>query len=216
MLATLALLGFATTAPAIDGVKFSYKTALDETTNYIVDITGDSDEGEVKIALEFSMKVKEMKEGGPATYELHVDKASISQGGQEVPGSDLGNMSVDLDQHGVPTELDLNGLQSVFYIFLLTQYLPDQELSAGDGFQIDLKYKMAVYQGNGSFSGTEELEGKQYPVIKTKCQLVPSNDQGGEIAAKKFFDPASGKVVRTEATIDTPDGEFKLTAKPKS
>lgn len=216
MIATIALLAVATASSPFDAVKFSHKLVKDETTNYLVDVSGDGDAGDMKISLDFSLKTKDTKEDGTTAFDLHVNKSVASFGGQENRIDETKDLALTLDRHGAPSVVNMNGFEAVFYIVLLTRYLPDQELNVGDKFTVDLKIGDATFKGDGSFSGTEELEGKKYSVLLTKAQFSPVGDDPGNVTAKNYFDATTGKIVRTEATIGTPGGEFKMTVKTKS
>jgi hypothetical protein len=129
--------------------------------------------------------------------------------------TDVSELSFALNKHGVPTEVVMGGLESVYYIVFVTRYLPNKPLKQGETFKADVDMGGSKYTAEGSFAGIEELDGKKYSVIKSKGEFAPEGDTPGTIETKSYFDPATGKVVRTDSVIGTPDGEFKLVFKVK-
>lgn len=213
MITTLALASVLLPAPTVEATKFSHKFTKDEMTHYVVNLTGGEAGMDANVNFEFDATPKETKDG-KTTVAIHVTKQNAIFGGQEMP-LDLTDMDITLDKNGSPTMIEMNGFSAVLYVTFMTRFLPDKELNVGDKYEFNPKIDGGSYKGSGSFSGMEELEGKKYAVLKSSGDFAPANDQPGKIDTKHFFDPATGKIVLTEAMLGTPGGDFKMTVKLK-
>lgn len=215
MIATLTLMAAAAQIQAAETTTFAHKFVKDEKTVYTIDLSGSDEGSDMKVFSEFELTTKETTKEGTTPCTVVVKSATANFGGQEAPMTDVGELSFSLDKHGVPTELLMEGFEGIYYVVFVTQYLPNKPLKQGETFKADLKIGVATYKADGTFTGTEELEGKKYSVITSKGELAPEGDEPGTIETKSYFDAATGKVVRTEAVIGTPGGDFKLVLKVK-
>ncbi len=217
MLATLTLAALMAQQPAAQATNFTHSFKKDETMAYKVKVSGSDSGTDVVFDLEFEVTATGEAKDEKTPCHIKFQKVIATFGGNEEP-MDLGEMDLMLDKFGAPTAMNMEGAGAVAYVALVLQYLPNKSLKVGETFKADLDLggaKIKVHEG--TYSGEEEFEGKKYSVIKSKSTLTPTGDQPGNLSSKSFYDSASGKVVRIESTIGTPDGEFKLTvvAKPK-
>jgi hypothetical protein len=215
MIATLTLMAAAAQIQAAETTTFAHKFVKDEKTVFTVDLSGNDEGSDMKVFSEFELTTKETTKEGTTPCSILVKSANANFGGQEIPMTDVTELSFSLDKHGVPTEIVMGGLESIYYIVFVTRYLPNKPLKQGETFKADVKMGGSTYKADGTFTGTEELEGKKYSVLTSKGEFVPEGDTPGSIETKSYFDAAAGKVVRTDAVIGTPGGDFKLVFKVK-
>ncbi len=218
MLATLtlaAMIGQQPTAAA-QAINFTYKFIKDETMAYAVKVSGSDNGSDVVFDLEFEVTTTGEAKDGKTPCHIKFQKVVASFAGTEQP-MEMAELDVTLDKFGAPTAMNMEGAGAVAYVALVLQYLPNKSLAVGESFKADLDLGGAMIAHEGTYSGDEELEGKKYSVIKSKSTLTPTGQEPGNLTSKSFFDAVTGKVVRIDSTIATPDGEFKLSvvAKPK-
>jgi hypothetical protein len=216
MLATLTVAAMIAQQPAAQATNFTYRFTKDETMAYAVKVSGSDNGTDVVFDLEFEVTTTGEAKDGKTPCHIKFQKVVASFGGSEQP-MDAPELDVLLDKYGAPTAMDMEGASAVCYVALVLQYVPNKSLSVGETFKADLDLGGARVVHEGTYSGDEELGGKKYPVIKSKSTLTPSGQEPGNLTSKSYFDAATGKVVRIESTIGTPDGEFELSvvAKPK-
>ncbi len=218
MLATLTLAAMMAQQPAAtaQATDFTHKFTKDETMAYAVKVSGSDNGTDVVFDLEFEVTATGEAKDGKTPCHIKFQRVVASFGGSEQP-MDMAELDVTLDKFGAPTSMDMEGASGVAYVALVLQYLPNKSLAVGEGFKAELDLGGAKVAHEGTYSGDEELAGKKYSVIKSKSTLTPTGQEPGNLTSKSFFDSTTGKVVRIDSTIATPDGEFKLTvtAKPK-
>ncbi len=216
MLATLTLAALMAQQPSAQTTNFAPKFTKDETMAYAVKVTGADNGTEVVFDVQFELTTTGEPKDGKTPCHIRFLKMLANFGGNE-ENMDLIEMDVTLDKFGSPTEMTMDGLLAVPYVALLTQYLPNKSMKAGDTYKADMDLGAAKIAMEGSYTGEEELEGKKYSVLTVKTILTPSGQDHGTLSTKSYYDASLGKVVKTESTIATPDGEFKLSvvAKPK-
>lgn len=216
MIATLALATALAQQPAAQSTNFAPRFAKGETTSYVAKVTGSDGGNEVMFHVEFDLTVTDDAKEGKTPCRVKYTKVVANFGGNE-DDQTIDDAEVTLNKFGVPTSMEMEGPSSIGLVSLVMQYLPSKEMKVGDTYFGDLDLGGAKVTLSGSYAGEETLEGTKYAVLKSKSTLTPTGEEAATLDTKSYFDAATGKVVRTESTIMTPDGEFKLTvtAKPK-
>lgn len=210
MLSTLILTTVAAQSAVAKATTFEHLFTKDQRTTYAVDISGSEEGNDINFKVEFDLTPKSDTKEGKTDVAIKVLRASASFGGQEMPMDGLADTQVTLDKFGAPTVVSMNGMEGVLYVTLLTQYLPAKSLKVGESFKADLTVTGGKYSTEGTYAGDEALDGKTYAVIKSKSTFTPDGQEEGTLGTKSFFDPVARRIVRTESTIMTPDGEFKM------
>lgn len=215
MISTLAMIA-ATAMPFADADKtdFSHSFKKDSTSTFAIELTGESDFGEIEAVANFEFKVSDLTEKGGVTAEIRISDATANIGGQPIP-TDATNMDVELDKHGLPSDIQMSSFEFVFYLALISMYLPNQALDEGDKFRGEADMGQVKYAVSGSYLGDEGIDGKTFSVLKSSGELVPEDGDAITLEVKAFFDKTIGRIVRTETQIETPDGDLKLIVKLK-
>jgi hypothetical protein len=202
-------------AVAQQATDFVQKFPKDEKTVYVVDITGSEEGNDIRLNLEYELAAKGEPKDGKTEVGIKVLKSTATFGGQEMPMNEVTDMVLTLDKNGVPTSVSMDGFQGVYYVVMMARYTPGKALKVGEAFTGETKMAGGTFKTEGSYTGDEELEGKKYAVLVSKGTFAPEGEDPGDINSKNFFDAGTGKVFRTEATISTPGGDFKMTVSVK-
>lgn len=106
------------------------------------------------------------------------------------------------DEHGMPLEPDVAGMQLIFVIHQLGGYLPNQKVEKDESFEINFQHGDSKLKGEGRFLGYEEIGGTKLARLKltgryTAVLAMPSLD----LDLDSWFDPSLHRVTRVKGKL---------------
>ncbi|MGE0001010.1 MAG: hypothetical protein AB7F50_02920 [Fimbriimonadaceae bacterium] len=109
---------------------------------------------------------------------------------------------VKTDDHGLPINPDVAGMQLIYVIHQFGGYLPNQKVDLDERFAIEHTHGESSLKGEGRFLGFEDISGKKLARIKitgtyTAVQAMPKLD----IELDSWFDPTLHRVTRVRGKL---------------
>ncbi len=215
MIGTFTLIAALLIPSTQEKVNFSPRFETGRSSTYTFEFGGKTNQGDVLAKAEILITFGDKKDTKTSAV-VTTKSMSMTMNGQEQSSSLPGDLSVTLDEHGVPESASLQGSGGMVLIPMVFAYLPNKELAPGDTFDIAWKTESLSYKGLGTFEGLEDLSGKKLPKLKVKSRLEPSEGDAGDLDLHIWYDPQLGQVAKLEGTAKVGNDSFNFTYTRKS
>jgi hypothetical protein len=215
MLTATALIAATVLAPA-DKIDLTHTYKKGDKAAFAFEIKGDENGQDVGMSIEWQRTVGNSPRKG--VYDIKVDASEMQMfmNGQEMPGEALGVQAMEIDGHGLPTNIAMDGGPSMLIsIAQMFTFLPSKTVEIGEKFEFNQKYDTYSLKGKGTLKSAKAVNGSPAFQIKYSCEFMPGEEDPATIDFTAVFDAKSKVLLEAKGEADTDDGVFHMQIKNK-
>jgi len=186
-----------TTAPTGPNVLERIYKVGDEAT-YVISLEDSSQS--MHLGAKVHVKTLALLDGGKASLELTATDFTGGPGGSGGPEKVTWTFGKD---GMAAADFAANSGGIVYSILSMLSFVPGS-VAPGKEFKVAWSSpdKMSTITGTGTYEGTKDLKGVKVAVLKTTLDVTPSGQTKAIVHNTASFDPATGKLVAAEGTVE--------------
>lgn len=208
MLTTLALAAIMAAPATVAPVNFVHGYKEKDKLTY--EMVFGAVEVDIEARITFDLTVGATKDG-KTNITISIVEADMGAFGEM---DDTDPITLNIDKNGIPFMEELQG-NNLLMIALMTTYLPDKKLDVGGAFDFKREGDRIQITGKGKFTGMEKVDGTSFAVLEYEVLGSPADSNEVTLEIKTYYNPASKRVERTSAVVESDGQVFEASLKLK-